>query len=84
MTTPLSSILGFAAIFLGIFYAALPPRTESGDDTEPGDDANSDEPDSTPRGHLAGVPLREALDDPAGPGAVLRDRLTYGPPPDTY
>ena len=29
---------------------------------------------------LAGVPLRELLDDPCGPGAVLRDRFTHHPP----
>jgi hypothetical protein len=29
---------------------------------------------------LAGVPLRRLLDDPCGPGAVLRDRLTHHPP----
>ena len=26
---------------------------------------------------LAGVPLRRLLDDPCGPGAVLRDLLTH-------
>jgi hypothetical protein len=29
---------------------------------------------------LAGVPLRRLLDDPCGPGAVLRDTLTHHPP----
>ncbi len=29
---------------------------------------------------LAGVPLRRLLDDPCGPGAVLRDVLTHHPP----
>ena len=29
---------------------------------------------------LAGVPLRRLLDDPCGPGAVLRDMLTHHPP----
>ena len=29
---------------------------------------------------LAGVPLRRLLDDPCGPGAVMRDMLTHHPP----
>lgn len=29
---------------------------------------------------LAGVPLRRLLDEPCGPGAVLRDLLTQHPP----
>ena len=29
---------------------------------------------------LGGVPLRRLLDDPCGPGAVLRDMLTHHPP----
>ena len=29
---------------------------------------------------LGGVPLRHLLDDPCGPGAVLRDMLTHHPP----
>lgn len=29
---------------------------------------------------LAGVPLSQLLDDPCGPGAVLRDMLTQHPP----
>lgn len=29
---------------------------------------------------LAGVPLSRLLDDPCGPGAVMRDMLTHHPP----
>ena len=31
----------------------------------------------TENANLAGVPLRELLDDPCGPGAVLRDSLNH-------
>jgi hypothetical protein len=79
----ITSIFGTGALILGLLFAAF-PRVRRPRPTSPESPEESPTPSIPDSATVAGVPLRHLLSDHSGPGAVLRDRLSTGPPPDAH